>query len=108
MAKLVPPPPPSSEFPKQDSIANLPISILPNPPSKPTLVDKLKLISILDDRAILCFSNSTIRSKNKWPRTLTLSPGDQFESVSVISVDHDSVTLQEDGERSVKTLERVR
>jgi hypothetical protein len=110
MAKLVPPPPPTSEFPKQGfgSIANLPISTLPSPPSRPTIADKMKLVSILDDKAILAFSNPNLQIKNKWPKTLTLGPGDQFESVSVISVDRDSITLQEDGERSVKVLERVR
>ena len=103
---LVPPPPPSD--PSLASLpGGLPINELPVAPDKPTVADKLKLAAVIGNRVILHVPHS-VRQQNKWPATITLAPGEQFESLSVVSVDGDSVTLDEDGERTVKTLASIK
>src|SRR5262249_164033 len=94
--KLVPPPPPTSPSPGLPAVAGataggLPIDQLPVPPSKPAIGNKLKVLAVMDDRAILAFPAAMTR-KNKWPKTLTLGPGEQFESISVVAVTKDGVT----------------
>jgi hypothetical protein len=81
---------------------------LPEPPDKPFLADKLKLVGVLGERAVFVFSDQELRRINKWPANLALGPGDQFDSVNVVSVDEQMVTLEEDGRRSVKELETIR
>jgi hypothetical protein len=83
-------------------------SELPAPPEKPSIASKMKLTAIIGDRAIFEFTDVTAASKNKWPKAISLGPGEQFESVSVSSVTPDAVTLIEDGDRSVKELPRVK
>ncbi len=99
---LVPPPPPG-EMSEGMSVAELPA-----PPTKPSLSGKMKLVAIVGDRAILAFSDRSIARENKWPSTVTLGPGEQFESVSMVDVNPDSVTLEEDGERSTKAMAPLR
>lgn len=107
MPKLVPPPPPGGPGlpgpPDELSVAELPA-----PPAKPTISGKLKLVAVIGDKAIMSFADRGAVRENKWPQTVTLGPGEQFESISVVGVNGDSVTLEEDGERSVKTVEPVR
>lgn len=113
-AKSVPPPPPSGLVPPpppSDPIAgaggDLPLNQLPEAPDKPTVADKLKLAGVIGNKVILQVPTS-VRQQNKWPATISLAPGEQFESLSVVSVDGDSVTLDEDGERRVLTLAAIK
>lgn len=103
--KLVPPPPP--EAMGTGGIAGLPIDQLPVPPSRPTIGDKVKIIGVFDDRAILAFPK-TLAIKNKWPKTITLGTGDQFESLTIVSINRDGVTIEEDGERTMKPIGTVK
>lgn len=102
---LVPPPPPVVQTYAPPSI---PSAEMPEPPSRPMLSHKVKLVAVLADRAILKITDKRLRQDNKWPQTVTLGSGDKFESLEVVRVAPDSVTIEEDGERSVKTLERMR
>jgi len=112
---LIPPPPPGVQSqlpgpaiqpPPPDE--SLPMSELPMPPSKPSIADKLKLTGIIENKAIFTFTDNALRRAKKWPRVLALSPGEQFETLSVLNVSTDSVTLEEDGERTVKELMRIK
>lgn len=111
-SKLTPPPPPPGSGPAfavpPPPNGELSVAELPAPPSKPSLAGKLKLVAIIADKAVMTFSDRVMAKENKWPRTITLAPGEQFESVSVVGVKGDSVTIEEDGERSVKTIGAVR
>jgi hypothetical protein len=100
--KLVPPPPP---MPTEDE---LPVSALPLPPDRPSLSNKLKLTAIIGDKGVFMINDFQSRQVNKWPKYLIMAPGDRFESIELVSVGTDSVVLREDGERSVKSLERIR
>lgn len=104
--KLVPPPPPVQSS-AGDALAGLPIDQLPVPPSRPTIGDKLKVLGIFDDKAILAFPKA-MSQKNKWPRTLTLGTGEQFESLTVVSITRDGITIEEDGERTLKPIATIK
>lgn len=107
---LVPPPPPSDPSLVAGAGGGgmgLPINELPQAPDKPTVADKLKLAAVIGNKVILNVPYN-VRQQNKWPATISLGPGEQFESLSVVSVDGDSVTLDEDGERTVKTLASIK
>src|SRR5579875_271384 len=110
---IVPPPPPGSgpalvPPPEPPSGADLSVAELPEPPARPSIADKMKLVGIVGDRAILAFSDRELVRENKWPKMVTLGTGEQFESVKVVGVSGDSVTVEEDGERSVKTIPPVK
>jgi hypothetical protein len=68
----------------------------------------MKLVGIIGDRGIFSFTDPMLRAENQWPKAITLAPGEQFESVSIVSVSPDAVTLEEDGTRQIKELTRVR
>jgi hypothetical protein len=112
--KILPPPPPpvaasaSGLAPPPEPDAGLSLAELPAPPSRPSIANKMKLVGVVGDRAIIAFSDRRLRMENKWPRTITLGRGEQFESVSVVDVSPDSVTIDEDGERSVKSVEPLK
>ncbi len=120
-AGLIPPPPPGNSAgltlppPPGNSVglasppgADLTAAELPAPPPKPSLSGKLTLVAIVADRAILTFCDRGMVRDNRWPETITLGPGEQFESVSLVSISGDNVTLEEDGERCVKTLALIK
>ena len=109
----VPPPPPNGDAlsgylagPPQASSLNL--SDLPLPPTRPSIVPKLKLTGIIDSKAIFSIKDIAARHANKWPKTVKLNVGDQFNAVKLISVSNDSVTLEENGSRTIKELEPIR
>ncbi len=81
---------------------------MPEPPEKPLISEKMKLVGVLADRAFFTFTDSAMRRANKFPSTVVLANGEQFESVHLISVDPEKVVLEEDGERITKDLERIR
>jgi hypothetical protein len=101
--KLVPPPPPTE---MTDGLAGLPIDQLPVPPSRPTIGDKMRVLGVFDDKAIISFPKG-MAIKNKWPRTITLGTGEQFESLTVVSVTRDGITIEEDGERTMKPIASI-
>lgn len=113
--KIQPPPPPMP--PSDGGIAGgIPGGVdpgqLPLPPEKPSVAQFLKLTAIVGNRAVLSVP-ANLRRANKWPEVLCLGPGERFEdssngAISVVSVDPDSVTLDEDGERSVKSLPSIK
>jgi len=102
--KLVPPPPPGGDG---GGPGDIPIDILPPPPSRPMISDKLQVVSILDDHAIITFPRD-LRTKNKWPAYITLAVGEQFDSLKVVGITPDGVTVEEDGERSLKPLPNIK
>ncbi len=102
---LVPPPPPVVHTYAPPVLAS---TEMPEPPSRPMLSHKVRLVAVLADRAVLKITDGRLRADNKWPPTITLGSGEKFESLEVVRVAPDSVTIEEDGERSVKTLERIR
>jgi hypothetical protein len=104
--QLVPPPPPTALSPNGD-LMGLDIAQLPPPPSKPTIGDKMNVLAVMDDHAVIAFPTS-IRLKNKWPRTITLATGEQFDSIKVVQITPDGVTIEEDGERSLRPLATVK
>ena len=112
--KILPPPPPpvasgaSGLAPPPEPDAGLSLAELPAPPARPSIGNKMKLVGVIGDRAIIAFSDRRMRMENKWPKTITLGRGEQFESVSVVDVTPDSVTIDEDGERSVKSVEPLK
>jgi hypothetical protein len=81
---------------------------LPEPPEKPTIADKMKLVGLVDNKAFFTFTDLELRRANKFPSTVILASGEQFESVHLVSLDKNSVVLEEDGERITKELERIR
>ena len=110
---LIPPPPPNVGTvipppPNGSSTQDLPVSELPVPPERPSLVNKLKLTGIVGQKAIFTITDLSARRLNNWPRSLMLAAGDHFESVEIVSVSQDSALLQENGERTTKRLERIR
>lgn len=86
----------------------VPISELPLPPDRPSVVAKLKLVGIIGDRALLTFTDPMFRAENHFPPCISLGSGEQLESVSVIDVTPHSIVLEEDGERQTKELPRIR
>lgn len=118
--KVLAPPPPPGTVAARDLIPHgnmvppppegdmLSLKELPSPPDKPLLSGKLKLLGIVGNRAVFTITDNLLRMQHKWPRYLTLATGEQFESISVLSIAPDAVTLEEDGEKQVKELTRIR
>jgi hypothetical protein len=65
------------------------------------------VLGVLDDKAIISFPKSMLH-KNHWPRTITLGQGEQFESLTVVSINRDGVTIEEDGERTLKPIATIK
>lgn len=112
---FVPPPPPTAVSAVHESLApppppegSLDPRELPAPPDKPSIAAKLKLVAIIGDRALFTFTDPLMRDEHKWPHDISLGVGEMFENVSVVNVTPDSVTIEEDGDRSVRELPRIR
>lgn len=111
---LIPPPPPGAIPPPPPPILPgtqgdaLPLSELPTPPEKPSIARHLKLVGILGDKAFMTVTDQNLRRTYRLPRTLAVSPGDRVDFLSVIAVSASSVTLEEEGERTVKHLSALR
>jgi hypothetical protein len=99
---ILPPPPPVS------GQSDFPVSELPLPPDRPSIAAKLKLTGVIGDKAVFAITDREAIRVNKWPAVVMMAPGDRFESIQTVSVGADSAILEEDGERSTKTLERIR
>lgn len=115
--KPVPPPPPSgtgsgAPIASGGSGNDLPLDQLPQAPDKPLVSPNLKLSAIMGNKAVLSVPMQ-LRVQNKWPAVICLGPGERFEdpangTFSVVSVDQDSVTIEEESERSVKSLPQIK
>ncbi len=81
---------------------------LPEPPEKPLIADKMKLVGLVGEKAFFTFTDAELRRANKYPSTVILATGEQFESVHLVSIEKSTVVLEEDGERITKELERIR
>jgi len=99
---ILPPPPQVS------GQSDFPVSELPLPPDRPSIAAKLKLTGVIGDKAVFAITDREAIRVNKWPAVVMMAPGDRFESIQTVSVGADSAILEEDGERSTKTLERIR
>jgi hypothetical protein len=73
------------------------------PEVKP-LAQQLRLIGIMEGKAVLALP-AGLSAKNDWPRTITMSAGEKFDSIRILSVSNNTVTLQEGEDKSVKGLE---
>lgn len=102
---IPPPPPPILSGAQGES---LPLSELPTPPEKPSIAKHLKLVGILGDRAFMSVTDPNLRRTYRLPKTLALSAGDTVDFLNVIAVSSSSVTLEEEGERTVKHLAALR
>ncbi len=104
---LVPPPPPETSSLSDDVTPPIP----PNTPSaynqQGTLLDNLTLTAIIDNRAIFKI-NTRYRRRHGLPNAVSLGPGDEFEKVSLVTIDGDNVTVSEGHKRSVKTIAVLR
>jgi hypothetical protein len=114
-AVAVPPPPPNGDSLSASNYLTAPppasslnLSDLPLPPTRPSIVPKLKLTGIIDSKAIFSIQDIAARHANKWPKTVKLNVGDQFYAVKLVSISNDSVTLEENGSRTIKELEPIR
>lgn len=105
VGSIPPPPPPILPGAEGDS---LPLSELPTPPEKPSIAKHLKLVGILGDKAFMAVTDQNLRRTYRLPKTLAVSPGDRVDFLSVIAVSPSSVTLEEEGERTVKHLSALR
>lgn len=112
---LAPPPPPTETIMPglaAQSVGQAGAAVtdaeMPEPPEKPLIAEKMKLVGVLADRAFFTFTDLSLRRANKFPSTVVLANGEQFESVHLISVEPNNVVLEEDGERITKALERIR
>ncbi|HEY9679019.1 MAG TPA: hypothetical protein V6C76_13500 [Drouetiella sp.] len=112
---LAPPPPPTEVtlpgYAKQavgSAGMGAPEAELPEPPEKPLIAEKMKLVGVVADKAFFTFTDLELKRMNKFPSTVVLANGEQFESVHLVSVAPNSVVLEEDGERITKELERIR
>lgn len=73
------------------------------PEVKP-LAPQVRLIGIMEGKAVLSLP-AGLSAKNDWPRTITISAGEKFDSLRVLSISDNTVTLQEGEDKSVKGLE---
>lgn len=103
----VPPPPPGFAAPPP-AVASIDVGQLPFPPAPPTIADKFKVVGIIGDKAILACTDLSVRHEYKWSKMITVASGDILGPVTVIDVKSDSVTLEEDGNRTERELSPVR
>ncbi|HEY9715604.1 MAG TPA: hypothetical protein V6C72_19175 [Chroococcales cyanobacterium] len=105
---LIPPPPPTvAGIPGQESEA-LSVDELPDPPAKPALAPKLKLVGLIGERAIFTLDDTELRMANRWPYVISLSPGESFESVKLVAASEDDVTIEESGQQTLVDIPRIK
>lgn len=102
----IPPPPPGFAVPPPPS--RIDMTQLPNPPAPPTVADKLKVVGIVGDKAIISVTDPSVRHEFKWSKMMTVGSGDMLGPVTVVAVKSDSVMFEEDGARTEKELAPVR
>jgi hypothetical protein len=112
---LPPPPPPLGgvELPGELQVpheeeSGITFDELPPPPDKPRLATKLALSAVVGDRAILTFKDRRFRQLHGYQKFITLAPGQEFDSVTLVSVDRDRAVLEEEGRRSTVEMAPIR
>ena len=111
---LVPPPPPFSSAPAGADAPDLSLpveraTVEPVRVSAPdgSLLDNLTLSAVIDNRAIFKVS-PRYRREHGLRSAITLGPGDEYESVSVVTIDGKNVTVSEGQKRTVKSIASLR
>lgn len=107
-SELVPPPPSFGDVPPGQLPSGLAFGDLPSPPENQGIASKIALVGIVGDRAIFNVTDSALRRARHWPKTFTLAEGGSFDQLRLLSIQQDSVTVEEGGERSTKSLPPVR
>jgi hypothetical protein len=106
--ELVPPPPSFGDMPPGQLPSGLAFGDLPSPPENQGIASKIALVGIVGDHAIFNFTDAALRRARHWPKTFTLAEGASFDQLRLLSIQQDSVTVEEGGERSTKSLPPVR
>ncbi len=99
---LPPPPPPT------DGGTGITFDELPPPPEKPLLMRKLKLNAIVGDRVILTFKDRNYPAKHGMKRFITLTEGQEFDTVTLVSINSDKAVLEEDGKKQIVHLDPIK
>ncbi|MBX9667928.1 MAG: hypothetical protein K2X93_09935 [Candidatus Obscuribacterales bacterium] len=99
---LPPPPPPT------DGGTGITFDELPPPPEKPLLMRKLKLNAIVGDRVILTFKDRSYPAKHGMKRFITLTEGQEFDTVTLVSINRDKAVLEEDGKKQIVHLDPIK
>lgn len=108
---MIPPPPPDAT----STFESTPVAAAPAPAYAESirsrvhdgLLANMTLSAVIDNRAIFKI-NPYYRKKHGLPSAISLGPGDEFESVSVVTIDGDDVTVSEGQKRTVKTIAALR
>jgi hypothetical protein len=107
-SELVPPPPSFGDMPPGQLPSGLAFGDLPSPPENQGIASKIALVGIVGDHAIFNVTDGALRRARHWPKTFTLAEGASFDQLRLLSIQQDSVTVEEGGERSTKSLPPVR
>jgi hypothetical protein len=70
------------------------------------LSPRMKLIAIIDDKAMFSFSTGVAKTK-RLPETLSLRLGEEFKSIKLLQTDSDAVVLEENGQRITKSMRSI-
>lgn len=107
---LVPPPPPTEMSIDESVPMPIPPSMNvmdPIPQPSGSLLDNMTLTAVIDKKAFFKI-NPLYRRRHRLPAVVSLAPGDDFESLNVVSIDGHDVTVSDGHKRSVRTLASVR
>lgn len=109
---LVPPPPAAelsmepSSFPSSADPVIVP-SFNQRRRAVGTLSDNMILSAVIDNKAIFRIA-SLYRREHGLPSAVSLGPGEEFETVSVVTIDGKNVTVSEGMKRTVKSIAALR
>lgn len=109
---IVPPPPPDG-LPADFAYSTPPVAErnVPADNSRNTslgsLIDNITLSAVIDNRAIFKI-NPRYRKRHGLPSAVSLGPGDEFEDLSLVTIDGENVTISEGHKRTVKMLATLR
>jgi len=99
LATDVAPPPP---------LPGISLEELPPPPDRPLLSKRLKLNAIVGDHVILAFKDRRFQKKNRYKQYITLSQGQEFDTVTLIDIGKDRAVLEEHGKQITMELDPIR
>jgi hypothetical protein len=100
-ASLTPPPPPLPT-------PGISLEELPPPPDRPLLSKRLKLNAILGDHVILAFKDRRFQKQNHFKQYITLSQGQEFDTVTLVDIGKDKAVLEEHGRQITMELDPIR
>ncbi len=102
LATNLPPPPPPLSTP------GISLEELPPPPDRPLLSKRLKLNAILGDHVILAFKDRRFQKQNHFKPYITLSQGQEFDTVTLVDIGKDKAVLEEHGRQITMELDPIR